>query len=813
MEGDPKHGQLAQQQVPPIIISNTQNQSHPKIPVFTQKFTPKSKRLTLTNYNGSISGTNSNDEDDIYDNSNSGTSEKNDAVFNGNEIKTYDNNDKTMVRTENDTSEDGKTVIENDQMPPQIYFISLLMDPSDENHDLLHRICDAILDDEEDQSDRSLAFSLVNFFMKIDLDVPFMKWCLEQDIQNIRPGSADTVLFRGSTFPMKIYSLYCNILMVPFLNEVAKEHIVKLSEIYSLDPDNYGSQASVSSPRVNRRAPKTHARLLSCEFSTGTEVNGNPYSTVTTNKRLSSFLLIVDDLLRNIIGSISKFPAEIRLLVRHVKKLLDAKFGESMSTIQRDQNMVNSLIFLRIICPCVALPDVFGLLDKESVMASSRKNFRLASALIQSLANGGHTAKSLGIEENALVMFIKRNQSKVNEFLSSFCMRDETMPPDVVRPFVLGMSPTFIPHKTLISFFNDIKGKMPTILPHLSGYSKTQEFMSILNMSPSQFSTSPTFMSPPPLPAVTPLGEFNLNGSNDLYQNRFSLESNSVISGMPTFENDVFTHLLAAQKSMSLYLNAHAKREEEFTRKLKEKDAEIEKLKKIIERLKNNNSSSKLGQLYDQFTGIDKEVVDTLSSSKEISIIINYYDNVAGDATEGKPDGKLSADLAQDEIYKMALFYKAKYSEAKRKNKEMKTCIQTLQLANEKKTEILKTAMVNEIVDGKKLQFEASGIILPCVNPNFVEKDVVTNTTPSGEKTSSPPGCDLQVSAHGRNLSSAAVKAPSDVDLSSVDSRDQNSPLKKSKSPEVMEEKKKQPQLQQVKRKKSHKKDKATKSK
>lgn len=833
MEKDEKSGHLARNQMPPIVISKSRNQNQPKIPVSASKPEYKSyraKRLTLTNYNGSLSGTNSTDGDDddeeecgndddddvtfiVKSSANSDSEDR--TIINENENDAHGNSIRNLSNSDNYGSEDGKTVIEKDQKPPQIYFVSLLMDPSDMNRNLLRRICEATLDDDQDQTEGTLAFSLVNFFQKIDLDLPFVKWCLDQEIQAIRSENADTTLFRGSTFPMKIYSVYCSIVMNSFLNEVVKEHITRLSEIYSVDPDNFGSQASVSSPQVNRRSPRSHTRLLSCEFSDGNEVNGNPYSTVTANKRLSAFLLIVDDLLRSVIGSLPKFPKEIRSLIRHVKNSLDEKFGESPSSAQREQNTVNSLVFLRIICPCVALPDVFGMLDKESVMASSRKNFRLASTLIQSLANGGHAAKSLGIEENALTLFKKRNQHKVNDFLTNFCVFDGTMSPEIVRPFVLGMSPTCIPHKTLVPFFNDIKDKISIILPHLNGYTKFQELMDILNMSPTQFSMSPPFASPPPLPATTPLGDFNLNGNSDLYQNRFS-ESASIISGIPTFENDIFTHLLAAQKSLSLYLSAHAKKEDEMIRRLKEKDAEIEQLKKVISKLKSDSSLLKMGQLCDEFEDLDDEVANALSSAKELSGAPNDGGDggcyAPSDIAKDKPSGKLSSDLPQDELYKIALLYKSKYTEAKRKNKEMKTSIRVLQEANERKTESLKIMIAREISEGKKLQFETSGLALPCVSPNFVEKDFVTINS-RGERLSSPPGCDFQISTHGRNFSSAAVRAPSDMGAASMNTSDPDSPLKKTRPPNPIEQEQKQQQhqLQTPKKKRSHKKEKTSK--
>lgn len=835
MEKDEKSGHLVQNQMPPIVISKSRNQNHPKMPVSVQKPEYKhsrAKRLTLTNYNGSLSGTNSTDGDDDDDDEGESDDDDDDVTFivkgsvnsasedrtviNENENRVCGSSSRMLSNTDNYGSEDGKTVIENDQKPPQIYFVSLLMDPSDMSHNLLRRICEATLDDDQDQGEGTLAFSLVNFFQKIDLDLPFVKWCLDQEIETIRSENAENTLFRGSTFPMKIYSMYCSMVMNTFLNEVVKEHITRLSEIYSVDPDNFGSQASVSSPQVNRRSPRSHTRLLSCEFSDGNEATGNPYSTVTANKRLSAFLLIVDDLLRNVIGSLPKFPKEIRSLVRHVKNSLDEKFGESPSSAQREQNTVNSLVFLRIICPCVALPDVFGILDKESVMASSRKNFRLASALIQSIANGGHAVKSLGIEENALTLFMKRNQHKVNDFLTNFSVFDGTMSPEIVRPFVLGMSPTCIPHKPLILFFEDIKDKMSIILPHLNGYPKFQELMDILNMSPTQFSMSPPFISPPPLPATTPLGDFNLNSNSDLYQNRFS-ETASIVSGIPTFENDVFTHLLAAQKSLSLFLSAHAKKEEEMARKLKEKDAEIERLKKEIAKMKSGNPQLKLNQLCDEFDVLDDEVANALDCAEELSGLSNDPEDsvccAISDLPKDKPVTKLSADLPQDELYKMALFYKSKYTETKRKNKEVKTSIRILQEANERKTESLKVVVASGVGSGKKIQFETGGLVLPCVSPNFVEKDFVTINS-RGEKISSPPGCDFQVSAHGRNFSSAAVRAPSDMGVTSVNSSDPDSPLKKTKDSNPIEQQQKQQQQQQLqtpKKKRSRKKEKASK--
>ena len=836
-----QHLQQQHGQMPPIVLSKPRNRITPNTSVFNCKSAARplcdgnKKRFVYNNDGGSCSATNSNDEgrgEECYNSGSGSSSDDSDDDGGG-------GGGGGGFMSDN---EDDMTVIEKEQKSPDVYFLSLLMDPSDEEHDLLQRICEASVDDDDDNL-TSLAGSLVAFFQKVDLDVPFVKWCIEREVASLRPGpAAEKTLFRGSTFPMKIYSVFCSTAMNGFLSEVLKEHIVKLSEIYSVDPENCGSQASVSSPQMQRRPSGganslgSHARMLSCEFADNSGPRSNPYSAMTSSKRLSAFMLAVDGLVRSVTSSLPRFPRDVRRLVRYAKEALDARFGPS--TPQRDQNVVNAMVFLRVICPCVALPDVFGILDKDSVMVSSRKNFRLASALIQALVNGGQTAptaKSLGIEEQVLLAFKKRNQQKINSFLNDFCSLSSPSSsssgdgndccngpgsPEIVRPFVLGISPTCVPQKTILPLFQKIQEKLHVVAPHLTGYPKLSELMDLLKSSPVHFALSPVFVSPPPPPITTPFVDFTLSptalaaaaavGPACGPADRYFSDTNSVVSGIPSFENDVFTHLLAAQKSMALYLSLHAKREEDYARKLKEKEAEISALRKALKEQKvvseppTPDTFCSTVALCSDFEAIDKSVAQALDVDKDLT--------GASCNVEGKPDAKFSPDLSQDELYRMALYYRAKYSAMKKRCREMKTCLHVLQEANNMKTELVKGSVPPENPPAEKdiqckTLFSPSAPILPQTGLKFTDKTVVSVNV-SGEKFSSPSGRAFQVPAHGRNLSSAAVQGASDVGILSTKSPTLDSPEKRVKEAEPAGQ---QPQPQSPKKKRGHKKDKQSK--
>lgn len=119
---------------------------------------------------------------------------------------------------------------------------------NDEEYEFLKCICNVIQREESSSQEiaSTISYSLIKFFSKIQLSLPFMKWCVSNEIHSKPP---ETVLFRGNTPATKLLTSFYYVECRDYFNAVIKPHIIRLIELspaITRIKDDEGSPSSVS---------------------------------------------------------------------------------------------------------------------------------------------------------------------------------------------------------------------------------------------------------------------------------------------------------------------------------------------------------------------------------------------------------------------------------------------------------------------------------------------------------------------------------------------------------------------------------------
>ncbi|KAJ5078754.1 ras gtpase-activating protein [Anaeramoeba ignava] len=114
------------------------------------------------------------------------------------------------------------------------------------------------------------------------------------------------------------------------------------------------------------------------------EIYPNPDDRESFNKEnLERIQIYAKKFLDSILDSISKVPLGLRYLCAKLNEITSQFFSESQYVA------IGGLVFLRLICPTIVAPNVFGILDqKEKITPKIRKALVVISKIIQSISNG-----------------------------------------------------------------------------------------------------------------------------------------------------------------------------------------------------------------------------------------------------------------------------------------------------------------------------------------------------------------------------------------------------------------------------------------
>jgi neurofibromin 1 len=129
-------------------------------------------------------------------------------------------------------------------------------------------------------------------------------------------------------------------------------------------------------------------------------------------------MLICQKLFTAITKSAESLPLQLRDIYRHVKIEVSVKYPEF------GHKAVASFLFLRLICPCILAPHVYGLLD-EPPNQECQRYLILLSKILQNLASGTLPGKKEDFLQK-MNDFIASNQDPLKELIDNITVQVDT---------------------------------------------------------------------------------------------------------------------------------------------------------------------------------------------------------------------------------------------------------------------------------------------------------------------------------------------------------------------------------------------------
>jgi len=124
-------------------------------------------------------------------------------------------------------------------------------------------------------------------------------------------------------------------------------------------------------------------------------------------------------MLRQILNSVEDIPPELRTLMKDLKETVMARFPESVHTAIAGQ------FFLRLLCPSITAPHVYGL-TKSPPGAQAQRYLILLTKVLQNLANntlpGNKEAYMQRMNE-----FIVSNNTAMKDFMDKMVLYSQTV--------------------------------------------------------------------------------------------------------------------------------------------------------------------------------------------------------------------------------------------------------------------------------------------------------------------------------------------------------------------------------------------------
>lgn len=231
----------------------------------------------------------------------------------------------------------------------------------------------------------SIASTIVKFFEENERGMVLMKQAISRELQNTLHSST---LFRQNNYTSKLLSAYSKRYGLPYIKYILDDIINFVCLSRQRNPD------------------------WSCEIE---ESKMQPDQLHLRENNLTNLLELSARLIDRIVTSVNVMPPTMRELCFYLKSETEQKFtGEYPRTVFAS---VGGFIFLRFICPALAIPHKFGILEVAPGKVITR-DLTLLSKVLQNIANGvPFSSKDPFLEP--INLFLEENQNRVLEFLDA----------------------------------------------------------------------------------------------------------------------------------------------------------------------------------------------------------------------------------------------------------------------------------------------------------------------------------------------------------------------------------------------------------
>ena len=205
---------------------------------------------------------------------------------------------------------------------------------------------------------------------------------LVRDMSKSLTGEAN-LLFRGNTLLTQALEFHMRRLGKEYLEEILGDKIFEINEI---NPD-----CEVDPSRIERVEDlPQHWKLL---------------------------LTLTSELWEIISASANKIPLELRGVLKYVRAVAEDRYGDFLRTV--NYTSVSGFLFLRLICPAILNPKLFGLL-RDNPRPRAQRTLTLIAKGLQALANLSSFGKKESWMEH-MNRFLAHHRQSFKNFIDQLC--------------------------------------------------------------------------------------------------------------------------------------------------------------------------------------------------------------------------------------------------------------------------------------------------------------------------------------------------------------------------------------------------------
>lgn len=203
-----------------------------------------------------------------------------------------------------------------------------------------------------------------------------------RDMGKTLAGEAN-LLFRGNSLLTQALEFHMRRLGKDYIDEVLGE---KIHEINEINPN--------------------------CEVDPGKLQQGEDIE-----QHWDQLLQFTNEIWDCVVRSASKFPPELRHILKYVRAVAEDRYGDFLRTVAFTS--VSGFLFLRFICPAILNPKLFGLL-RDYPRPQAQRTLTLIAKALQALANlSGIGKKEVWMEP--MNRFLSARRQSLKDFIDEIC--------------------------------------------------------------------------------------------------------------------------------------------------------------------------------------------------------------------------------------------------------------------------------------------------------------------------------------------------------------------------------------------------------
>lgn len=264
---------------------------------------------------------------------------------------------------------------------------------------------------DDDLLSRALIYVAYSNSFALDMLVKF----IEIEVEN---SMMEGELFRASSIACKMYTIYSKVLGVQYLWKTLARSIHALDEAGQAEDRRDSGSGPISAPPSSGHVSMIDLGSLEVDPERlADKLEKEVDEAVLADVAIYQYelLLKTSRIFKKVMDSVENVPRELRVVGKHVKELVAAKYPER----EMDYKGVCAFFFLRFICPAVMTPQIYGVLEAQPGETSQRY-FVLISKTLQNLANG-----TLPSQKEAYMAkmdeFVIDNKETLFKFIDKLC--------------------------------------------------------------------------------------------------------------------------------------------------------------------------------------------------------------------------------------------------------------------------------------------------------------------------------------------------------------------------------------------------------